>query len=86
MGLMKKKVNNDLIVSLCNYEEADYEKASPELKKLHERIVNAHENVEDIFLYKKVYIWYNYNIKWFIVFNFYKGVELNGRFNYRWLF
>lgn len=49
MGLMKKKVNNDLIVSLCNYEEADYGKASPELQDLHTRIVKAHEGVEDVF-------------------------------------
>ncbi len=49
MGLMKKKVNNDLIVSLCNYKEADYEKASPELHSLYRRIVGAHENVEDVF-------------------------------------
>jgi len=51
MGLMKKKVNNDLIISLCNFEDADYAKASPELQKLRERTVSAHENVEDI--YKK---------------------------------
>ena len=51
MGLMKKKVNNDLIVSLCNFEDADYAKASPELQKLRERTVSAHENIEDV--YKK---------------------------------
>lgn len=49
MGLLKKKVNNDLIVSLCNYKEADYGKASPELQNLHTRIVNAHDGVEDVF-------------------------------------
>jgi len=49
MGLLKKKVNNDLIVSLSNYEEADYGKSSPELQALYGRIVNAHEGVEDVF-------------------------------------
>ncbi len=49
MGLIKKKINNDYIVSLSNYTETDYSKASPELQNLYKRIVNAHENVEDIF-------------------------------------
>jgi len=49
MGLLKKKVDNDLIISLANFKEADYAKASPELQALHGRIVNAHESVEDIF-------------------------------------
>lgn len=49
MGLLKKKINNDYIVSLNNYEEADYSKASPELQELHKRIVTAHGNVEDVF-------------------------------------
>ena len=49
MGLLKKKVNNDLIVSLCNYEEADYGKSSPELQDLRTRIVKSHESVEDVF-------------------------------------
>lgn len=34
MGLFKKKVNTDLIVSLSNYKKADYEKSSPELQTL----------------------------------------------------
>ena len=51
MGLIKKKINNDYIVSLSNYTETDYSKASPELQDLYKRIVNAHQNVEDI--YKK---------------------------------
>ncbi len=49
MGLLKKKVDNDLIISLSNYEEADYGKASPELQALRGRIVNAHTSVEDVF-------------------------------------
>lgn len=49
MGLMKKKINNDLIVSLCNYQEADYGKSSPELQSLYKRITKAHEGVEDVF-------------------------------------
>lgn len=49
MGLLKKKVNNDLIVSLCNYKDADYGKASTELQNLRERTVKAHEIVEDVF-------------------------------------
>ena len=49
MELLKKKVNNDLIVSLCNYEEADYGKSSPELQDLRTRIVKSHESVEDVF-------------------------------------
>ena len=49
MGLLKKKINNDYIVSLNNYTEADYDKASPELQALYNRITGAHENVENIF-------------------------------------
>ncbi|MBQ8278964.1 MAG: hypothetical protein IJZ23_03910 [Roseburia sp.] len=49
MGLLKKKINNDLITSLCNYEDVDYGKASPELQSLRARTVKAHEGVEDIF-------------------------------------
>lgn len=49
MGLLKKKVDNDLIVSLANFKEADYAKASPELQSLYGRIASAHENVEDVF-------------------------------------
>ena len=49
MGLLKKKINNDLIVSLSNFEEADYGKASPELQNLYGRLASAHENVEDLF-------------------------------------
>ena len=51
MGLLKKKINNDLIVSLADFKEADYAKASPELQSLYGRIVKTHENVEDV--YKK---------------------------------
>ena len=49
MGLLKKKVDNDLIVSLANMKEADYAKASPELQALYGRIVNTHTNIEDVF-------------------------------------
>lgn len=49
IGLLKKKVNNDLIVSLSNYKKADYEKSSPELQTLFNRITRIHENVEDVF-------------------------------------
>ncbi|MBR5128389.1 MAG: hypothetical protein IKU69_08160 [Roseburia sp.] len=49
MGLFKKKVNNDLIISLSNLEDADYAKASPELGTLHERLKKAHVTVEDAF-------------------------------------
>jgi len=49
MGLIKKKINNDYIVSLNNFTEADYGKASPELQDLYKRITSAHGNVEDIF-------------------------------------
>jgi len=49
MGLLKKKVNNDLIVSLANFKEADYAKSSPELQSLYGRIASAHDNVEDVF-------------------------------------
>ena len=51
MGLLKKKVDNDLIISLANLKEADYAKASPELQNLYGRIVKIHGNVEDV--YKK---------------------------------
>ena len=49
MGLLKKKVNNDLIISLSKLEDTDYAKASPELGALHARIKKAHESVEDVF-------------------------------------
>ena len=49
MGLFKKKVNTDLIVSLSNYKKADYEKSSPELQTLFNWITKIHENVEDVF-------------------------------------
>lgn len=49
MALLKKKIHNDYIVSLNNYTETDYRKASPELETLYKRITNAHGNVEDIF-------------------------------------
>ena len=39
MGLLKKKVDNALVGDLLNYREADYEKASPELKKIYECLV-----------------------------------------------
>ena len=49
MGLLKKKINNDYIVSLNNYADADYSKASPELGSLYKRISGAHENIENVF-------------------------------------
>ena len=49
MGLFKKKINNDLIVSLANYEEADYQKASPDLHNLYNRITTAHNSFEEMF-------------------------------------
>ena len=45
----KKKVDNELLVALMQLEENDYEKASPEVKKLYECLVDAHNSIEDIF-------------------------------------
>lgn len=49
MGLMKKKIDNDLVVDLSNLKEADYAKSSPELQMLYECLADAHNGVEDIF-------------------------------------
>lgn len=49
MGFFKKKVDNELLVALMQLEENDYEKASPEVKKLYECLVDAHNSIEDIF-------------------------------------
>ena len=49
MGLLKEKIDNDLIVSLANFKEADYAKASPELQNLYRRLVKTHGNIEDVF-------------------------------------
>ncbi len=49
MGLIKKKVDNDLIASLVNYQEVDYAKGSPELQKVYECLTDAHDSVEDLF-------------------------------------
>ena len=49
MGFLKKKVDNELLKALIQLNEADYEKASPEMKKLYECLVDAHNSVEDIF-------------------------------------
>ena len=49
MGLLKKKISNDLIVSLCNFKEANYAKESSDLQKLYNRLSSAHESIEDVF-------------------------------------
>ncbi len=49
MALFKKKIDQDLIVALNEFQEADYEKASPELKKLYDNLVVAHNGIEDVF-------------------------------------
>ena len=49
MGFLKKKVDNQLIEALLQLQEMDYEKASPELKRLYDCLVDAHNGVEDIF-------------------------------------
>jgi len=36
MGFLKKKVDNDLLTALIQLQEMDYEKASPEMKKLYD--------------------------------------------------
>ncbi len=49
MGFIKKKVNNEYLTALYELEDADYEKGSAELQKLHKCLTDAHTSVEDIF-------------------------------------
>ena len=49
MGFIKKKVDNNLISTLYELQETDYEKGSPELQKVYQCLADAHESVEDIF-------------------------------------
>ncbi len=49
MAIMNKKVPNDLVVALSNYQDVDYQKKSPELQSIYNRVVSAHNSVEDVF-------------------------------------
>lgn len=51
MGFTKKKVSNDLIIALANFKEENYSKESSDLQDLYLRLLDTHNNVEDI--YKK---------------------------------
>lgn len=48
MGFLKKKVDNKLLNALIYLKEEDYEKASPELRKLYDCLTDTHNGVEDI--------------------------------------
>lgn len=49
MGILKKKVDNELVSALYGLQEADYEKGSAELQQLYQCLADAHVSVEDIF-------------------------------------
>ena len=49
MGFIKKKVDNDLVASVYELQEVNYEKGSPEIQKLYQCLNDAHASVEDIF-------------------------------------
>lgn len=49
MGFSKKKVTNDAIIALSNYQNQNYGNESEDLQKLYDRIVHTHDGVEDVF-------------------------------------
>lgn len=49
MGILKKKIDNELVSALYGLQEADYAKGSAELQQLYQCLADAHVSVEDIF-------------------------------------
>ena len=49
MGILKKKVDNELVSAVYNLQEADYTKGSAELQQLYQCLTDTHAGVEDIF-------------------------------------